>query len=305
LTKVSVVLPTFNRASVLSRAVDSVLAQTFADFELIIVDDGSTDNTVEYLHSIEDKRVRVVLLTENRGIGGARNAGIAAARGKYIAFQDSDDEWLVTFLHRQVKNLDAAAEDVGVSYCGKIVYGRDEHGVHGRRRAAYMPDAQRKVVDGDIHREVLRNAVVSTQTFVAKADILRNSGGFAEDLRIGLDWELSSRLARLCKYSFIDEPLVMTFLMPDSVSHRKHESFKTLSRILENNADVFEADPDLHATMLLRMASSLIKTRHHRQAQQFVLQAFRRAPGKRAASLLLLNQLSRFADLGRGSRTAA
>src|SRR5438105_1920243 len=91
---VSVVLPTYNLAQLLPRAMQSVLDQSFRELELIVVDDGSTDATVDVVQAFQDPRVRLVRLPENRGVGPARNAGIAVARAPYIAFQDHDDLWL-------------------------------------------------------------------------------------------------------------------------------------------------------------------------------------------------------------------
>jgi glycosyltransferase involved in cell wall biosynthesis len=272
MTKVSVVLPTYNRLGTLPRAIESVLAQTYKDLELLIVDDGSTDGTADYLKKLTDPRIRAIGGSENRGVGSARNVGIAEAKGELIAFQDSDDEWLVTFLEKHVANLDSQPAKVGVSYCGKIIYGRDEAGRQGKRRAAYMPDVSRTVVEGNIYHEVLRNAVVSTQTFVARADVLRSIGGFAEDLKIGLDWELSTRLAQVTEYAFIDEPLVMTFLMQDSISHKKHESSKTLLRIFEQHQSAFKSNPDLNSSMSIRIGRALQKTGRKAEARQFIRQ---------------------------------
>jgi glycosyltransferase involved in cell wall biosynthesis len=99
---VSVIVPTFNRAHALGDTLRSVLAQTYAEFELIVVDDGSTDATPGLLDSIRDPRVRV-LRQENRGVSAARNAGISASRGELLALLDSDDTWHPAKLERQVR----------------------------------------------------------------------------------------------------------------------------------------------------------------------------------------------------------
>ncbi|NJN86713.1 MAG: glycosyltransferase family 2 protein [Leptolyngbyaceae cyanobacterium SL_7_1] len=91
---VSVIIPTYNRADLLSRAIDSVLNQTLTNLELIIVDDGSTDNTAEVVNSFNDSRIRYIPLGKNCGGGYARNHGIHLATGEFIAFLDSDDVWL-------------------------------------------------------------------------------------------------------------------------------------------------------------------------------------------------------------------
>ncbi|MBO0725797.1 MAG: glycosyltransferase family 2 protein, partial [Blastocatellia bacterium] len=102
---VSVIMPTFNRADTISRAIRSVQAQTFDDWELIVVDDGSTDNTVAMIEGC-DARLKLIR-QENQGTAGARNAGLRASAGRYIAFLDSDDEWLPHHLALCVGFLDA------------------------------------------------------------------------------------------------------------------------------------------------------------------------------------------------------
>jgi glycosyltransferase involved in cell wall biosynthesis len=98
--KVSVIIPTYNRAEYLGRSIQSVLNQTYQDFELIIVDDGSTDNTRDIVAQFHDKRLNYIRHETNLGVAAARNSGVRAARGIYLAFQDSDDEWLEQLICR-------------------------------------------------------------------------------------------------------------------------------------------------------------------------------------------------------------
>ncbi|RLF83553.1 glycosyl transferase, partial [Thermococci archaeon] len=103
---VSVIIPTYNRANLLKRAIASVLNQTFTDFELIVVDDASPDNTPEVVRSINDGRIRYVRLKKNSGGPVARNTGIRKARGRFIALLDDDDEWLPNRLELQIKKFE-------------------------------------------------------------------------------------------------------------------------------------------------------------------------------------------------------
>ena len=103
---VSAIIPTYNFGRFLGEAIQSVLDQTFTDFELIVVDDGSTDDTREVVGSFNDSRIRYIY-QENRGLPAARNTGIKASRGEYIAFLDSDDIWLTQNLELKVKSLDS------------------------------------------------------------------------------------------------------------------------------------------------------------------------------------------------------
>ena len=116
---VSVILPAFNRVSLLGRAIDSILSQTYSDFELIVVDDCSTDNTEQFVAELasKDGRIRYIKHSENSGVATARNTGIDLSAGRYIAFQDDDDEWLPDKLERHVAILDSLPNDVVMTYC--------------------------------------------------------------------------------------------------------------------------------------------------------------------------------------------
>lgn len=113
----SVILPTFNRSSVLPRAIDSVLNQTLNDLELIIVDDGSTDETQTVIEAYEDERIQYIEHSTNMGVSQARNTGLRASRGEYVAFLDSDDTWLPQKLERQVTHLRSASANTVAAYC--------------------------------------------------------------------------------------------------------------------------------------------------------------------------------------------
>lgn len=280
---VSVVIPTFNRRYCLPRSLESVLRQTFSDIEVIVVDDCSTDDTQDYLAGIADPRLRVLRHEVNRGGSAARNTGIAAARAPVIAFQDSDDEWLVTMLERQMARRAELGPDHGASYCGKIVYGRDDRFNFGRRLAGYVPGPSRRVVEGDILDEVLRNAVVSTQTLVVRKDILEEVGGFDESLRVGLDWELTVRIARRTRFAFVEEPLVMTFLMPDSITHRRLSGAHTAQRVIDKNEDLMNDRPGVYADKLFEIGRIYQRAGHWRAGAGYMARALKRQPLHRKA----------------------
>jgi glycosyltransferase involved in cell wall biosynthesis len=115
-TQISVVVPTYNRAQLLPRTIDSVLNQTLADFELIIVDDGSTDDTPSVIESYDDDRLTYIQFDENRGANAARNAGIRNANAPYVSFLDSDDEFDATHLEVVVSHLESLPKRVGGVY---------------------------------------------------------------------------------------------------------------------------------------------------------------------------------------------
>ena len=117
---VSVIIPTYNRAHLIDRSIQSVLNQTYQDFELIVVDDRSTDNTEDIIRQFreKDKRIKYIKHDKNKGGSAARNTRIKNSVGKYIVFQDSDDEWFPEKLEKQMKIFETASLEVGVVYTG-------------------------------------------------------------------------------------------------------------------------------------------------------------------------------------------
>ena len=290
MTLISVIIPTYNRRHTLPRAIDSTLAQTHKDLELIIVDDLSTDDTLNYLRSISDPRLKIVALDKNGGAGRARNKGLEVATGALLAYQDSDDEWSVRFLERLSAGLHEAGPETGVIYCGKLVYGRDQQRVFGPGRVAYMPDPDRKHVEGDIHLDVLSRPLVSSQTFLVRRELMERVGGWHETIRKGEDWELSTRLASITRYAFIEEPLAVTYLGADSATHNELKGVGTMQAILEANREAYARHPVLHAEMLLRIARTYQRSGKFAEARPFIGQARALGVAKASVAKLVLAQ---------------
>ena len=116
--KISVVIPTYNRAHLIKKAINSVFEQTYQDFEIVIIDDGSKDNTEEIVKSINDGRIRYIKHEKNKGEAGARNTGIENSKGEYIAFLDTDVTWSKDKLEKQLNILESSPADVGVVFTG-------------------------------------------------------------------------------------------------------------------------------------------------------------------------------------------
>ena len=127
--KVTVVITTYNRAGLLKRAVESVLSQTYTDYEIIIVDDCSSDNTQDVIAGFNHPRIHSFRHDGNRGPSASRNTGIALASGKYIAFLDDDDEWLPVNLEARVHLLDEASCKVGLVYGWRDIVDDSNHSV--------------------------------------------------------------------------------------------------------------------------------------------------------------------------------
>ena len=208
---VSVVLPTFNRASSLQTAIASVLDQTHQELEIIVVDDGSTDNTVEVVEGIGDERVRYVGLAVNKGQSAARNIGVKECRASLIAFQDSDDVWHREKLALQVQMLEENPDVAGV-YCDL-----DRHFLGGHRVIIEAPSLKVGRYLDD-RPSLYQTYGLGIQSCVLRKDVIVGIGGFREDLNCLEDLELLLRIAYRHRLMRIPKPLVDYFESVTSVS---------------------------------------------------------------------------------------
>jgi glycosyltransferase involved in cell wall biosynthesis len=194
---VSVIIPAFNRGWCLREAVDSVLAQEFTDFELIVVDDGSTDGTAELL---EAYRPKVRLLRQaNRGVSAARNRGIAAARGELIAFLDSDDLWLPKKLSTQVEFFRVHPD--------ALIVQTEECWVRKGRRV--NPGKRHRKLSGMIFEPSLDLCLVSPSAVMVRRELFDRVGLFDEGLPACEDYDLWLRVGCCMPIHLIDIPLVV------------------------------------------------------------------------------------------------
>jgi len=196
--RVSVIIPTFNRAAWVAEAVASVVAQSFRDFELIVVDDGSTDTTLEALVRWEDK-IQVLRRARRRGVSAARNLGVAAARGEWLAFLDSDDLWLPDKLARQLEYL---KENPGLRLC-------QTEEVWVRNGVRVNPPETHLKVGGEIFLPSLSRCLVSPSAAMMQRKLFEELGGFDEDLPAAEDYDLWLRVAWRHPVGLVPEALVI------------------------------------------------------------------------------------------------
>ncbi|MDE5803251.1 MAG: glycosyltransferase [Lachnospiraceae bacterium] len=229
---VSVVIPTYNRIRTLPASVDSVLEQTYENLELIIMDDGSTDGTQEYVESITDKRVRYRRADKNMGPSAARNMGAELAKGEYLAFQDSDDAWEPDKLEKQMKLMVDNGE-LAMVY-SEFGFYRDGE------LAAIIPSPQIPYEEkhGDLFSHLLLYPLISTQTMLIKTKEFIAAGGFDETLQAYEDFEFSMRFAQNHRIGFVDEPLVRVNNTPNSVNKRLGERIRTQFYMVREMLDV-------------------------------------------------------------------
>lgn len=198
--KVSVIIPTYNRAHMITQAIDSVLNQAFKDFELIVVDNYSSDNTESVVKSYNDKRIRYFKNQNNGLIGISRNYGIQKSRGEYVSFLDDDDLWLPEKLEKQVGLLDANKE-LGLVYSDCYVI--DSNG--NLLKNTYFHSV--KPFSGNIFNELLVSNFIPQLTVLVRGEALGKVGVFDLKYKIAQDYELWLRIAEYYPIGFIEQPL--------------------------------------------------------------------------------------------------
>ena len=215
---ISVVIPTYNRGHVIRKSIESVLNQSFDDIEVIVVDDGSTDDTKLVVHNINDDRVRYIY-QHNAGACAARNTGIDCAGGDYIAFQDSDDIWHSEKLERQYQKIISVDADVVLCKLNKIFEDGSSQKMGSQLKEGFIP------VYGDLRG-------VGTQTILAKKKVF-SLVRFDVNMPRLQDLDLLLRLSEHSKIYCMDDALVDYYTQNDSISNRTDKLYQACRRIYE------------------------------------------------------------------------
>lgn len=277
---ISVVLPVHNRETLVGRAIDSVLAQTFQDFELIIVDDASTDGTPRALERYQDDpRVRLFRNEQNLGAGGTRNRGISEAKGEYIAFQDSDDRWLPEKLARQFETLTANG-DADACYCGAFYFAKEQ--------CYYIPIQDSASIQyQNMSEKLLWGNPTTPQTLLIRKSLIESVGGFDETLKINEDWDLAMRLAQHTSFAFLDEPLVIIYRTPSSVSSNQIKDAHFRNMFLEKYHAIFSRSPGALSRQRYISGRLFMRNGCYRSAFGQFKASFSVQPGLRSLVLML------------------
>jgi glycosyltransferase involved in cell wall biosynthesis len=199
---ITVIIPTHNRATMIERALQSVYAQTWRDFELIVVDDGSTDGTSELaMVRSGDPRLRVLRLPENRGVSYARNVGVRAASAPWIAFLDSDDEWLPAKLERQIRWTKEHP-------AGNVVQTKE---IWIRRGQRVNPPKTHEKFGGDLFAASLERCMITPSSVLLRKALITESGGFNEMLPACEDYDLWLKITCRHTVGLIEEDLLIRY----------------------------------------------------------------------------------------------
>jgi glycosyltransferase involved in cell wall biosynthesis len=229
---VSVIIPAYNSASYVAQAVDIALAQSYAPLEIIVVDDGSSDNTAEVLKPYEE-RIQFVQQA-NHGPAHARNTAIRRARGELLAFLDADDQWLPEKLALQVPHF-LGNPKVGVVHSDWVVLDMET----GQRRPSTRPH---HLGVGNCYRRLFDDIYVNTPTAVVRRECLERVGMFDEELRVYEDYDLMIRIARHYEFAYLAQPLLIYRKHPHNTTRNQLNCvvglWKTITKMVE-------ADPSL------------------------------------------------------------
>ncbi len=249
--KVTVFIPVYNREDYISDAIDSVLTQSFSDFELLLIDDGSTDRSLELIESYRDPRIRVERNESNLGIPRTRNRGLELARGEYIALLDSDDRAYPQRLAKQVEILDRHPDYVQVGSWCRMMDARGQP-LKKIKRQPIMPQ--------DVDAQLLFRCALSNRSIMARTEILRRYR-YRNDYPRCQDYDLHVRLARGHKMANLPECLVYGRIHPQQITtqttelgdDRKQEIVR--GQLVELDASFTETDliPHLNLSRLRKL----------------------------------------------------
>lgn len=273
---VSVVIPTHDRPNLLERAVRSVLDQTYGELELIVVDDASAEpiglDRIADFDAIKD--VRCIRLEENQGGAGARNAGLTAVNGEYVAFLDDDDEWLPEKVERQVHRFEAANDNVGLVFTGVIQ--RDEN--RGIEDVHFNP------VPGDHLRGILLKHYIGTLSSVMiRSAVFDHVDGFRDDLPCWHDWEFYVRVARKFGFEAVNEPLVRQYVgdhdqLSDDFEAKRRVSQRLLEETFGELPASYGIERAVQGSQYYELAHSAYRTGRRLQALRYLVRAIMLQP---------------------------
>lgn len=198
---VSVVIPTHNRGDLITETIESVLTQSYGNIEIIVVDNGSTDDTEEVIKKINAANLQYIKQENSGGPAGPRNTGVRMSRGEYVAFLDSDDIWLGDKIKRQVEIFEKMPE-VGLVFCQCRFFGKQY-----REKTIYPA----KGYSGYVFDEIIKGNFVPTVSVICRRTALMETGAFDESIKLRAfeDYELWMRLAYKYHFYFINEPLCL------------------------------------------------------------------------------------------------
>jgi len=268
---VSVIIPTFNSAKYIENAIESVLAQTLQNFELIIVDDGSTDQTraVVTKYTKKDSRVRYIYQNNSGGAAAPKNTGIRMSNAEYIAVLDADDQWMPSKLERQVRLLSNSSKNLGFVGCDYVV--NDSSGA-------------KKVITVNTDPEHLQNILMRDfmgpgSCIMYKSEVFDKVGHFDECLKTSQDWEMRIRLSQFYEFDTVPEPLVVYLIHSDNISKSKLDiREQDRQNIFNKYINHYKNDSYLMSRYLRYQATFYLSSNETSKARNSIIKSIKTSP---------------------------
>jgi glycosyltransferase involved in cell wall biosynthesis len=276
--RVSVVIPTWERSRRLRRALQSVLAQTEQDFEVLVVDDGSlTDAAERVVKACADTRARYLRLPHHQGVSAARNAGISAATGKYVAFLDDDDEWLPEKLESQVKLIEASGAAIGGVYTAQLAVDEETGRIATiRLEKHFRPEA---------------GNIITTSSVLIRRQCFDTVGLFDEDFKAAGDYDMWIRVAARYEFVYIDVPLVKYTIHPTRISTDYQKKRNSIELLIKKHWALFSADRDCLARQYVNLSLMCHYDRAVKDAARAFFTAVRLCPWRIATYATAMRML--------------
>jgi len=272
-SKVSVIIPTYNRADLLPRAINSVLNQIFQNFELIIVDDGSTDNTRQVVEEFQkkDKRIKYIWQENSGAPAKPRNTGIKNSQGEYIAFLDHDDEWLPQKLEKQLEIFEKNHQNnLGFVGCNNFIIKEDK--IQEYKTPKYK----------NILPEILEKCFIrSCSGVIIKKSVLNKVGFFDENLKTGDDWDMWIRtIINGYSFDFVDKPLFKYYIHSENISAPKNikKVIADENYILEKYKKYYEQNPKFYSNRLRYTGTRYILAKDLKKGREYFKKSIKLNP---------------------------
>ncbi len=285
---VSVIIPCRDREATIAEAVQSVLSQDYDVLEVVVIDDGSLDGTLQILAAMSDPRLVVLRNTGAPGPSGARNFGVQRARGDWIAFQDSDDVWLPGRLSRQMGRLTESHNVAG--FCGMLIKADTDPNSPVIDR---VPDRATGPLPENLLPALLRSSFISTQMLIVRRAVFDEIGGFDEDFPALVDWELMLRVSQQGAVDFLDEDLVIQRMSDNSVTRSVEKRVLAQRLIIRKHKALFDSDTEASALHHRRISGGLRALGNFRDARRHALKALCEQPLVPGHAVSLLRALAR------------
>lgn len=243
--KVSVIIPTYNRANLLPRAIKSVLNQTFKDFELIIIDDGSTDNTKQIVEDFQkrESKIKYVWQENSGGPANSVNSGLKIARGEYVALLENDDEWLPEKLEKQLEVFQCSKKkNLGFVGCNVLI-------INERAKTVEKEDLPSYDNNVFLKKLLAGKFFFNLSMLIFKRENLNKIGFFDKDLKLAADQDICLRMAKRYNFDFVPIPLVKVYIHGENVSRTSsyHHQLIEWLHMTEKHQDLYKKYPKIYS----------------------------------------------------------